>query len=247
MKTRTLIATLSMASPAFAATIIADNFDSGAVSSEWDVTAGLSIGAGGAEGSPNFVNLAGSSGRLGERLNGATDFTLDYYFQIQDTGDRRFSLMVSTFTGNISTGNATINLRYQDGAWGVYSGANSQFMPVPGLNNTVTPGEWYHMQVEGNGWGATGANYTIRLSDAGGSAFTSEGTVNTVHNGSIVNPGSTSGGSTYTGRAEFFVFNTEFGSNPGFALDNIVVTAVPEASTLALLAASLPLLRRRRA
>ena len=110
---------------------------------------------------------------------------------------------------------------------------------VPALGS-VNAGDWYHMQVEGIDFGKPGASYTLRLSDPNGSAFTK-----------------TAGGLTFgqttaisANPAQSFVFNTAFGTNPGFSVDNITVTAfapVPEPSTALLGGLTLlGFLRRRR-
>jgi MYXO-CTERM domain-containing protein len=96
------------------------------------------------------------------------------------------------------------------------------------------------MQLEGVDWGTAGASYTLRLSDAAGSAFTSTATgLNIVQNGNIIGT-----------KAQSFNFNTAFGANPGFSVDQVTVTAadvVPEPGAVSLGGlVLLGLLRRRR-
>lgn len=233
-----------LAAVAPAATVITDDFDGGTVSPAWDAKTGTTVIAGGAGGTTNAVGLAASTGALGETFTnavpgGAEDFVIDYNFRVQTSAaNRQFSLMVSSFSTTPNTSAASINLRYQTGAWNVFSTTANAFVAVGGLP-VITAGSWYHMQVEGVDWGLPTASYTLRLSDAGGSVFTSTVANLTAVQNAAVNP-------ITTKKAQSFVFNTAFGANPGFDVDNITVTAVPEPAASLLAAAGLLLISRRR-
>jgi MYXO-CTERM domain-containing protein len=244
--TRPILLALAFTSgSASAVTVITDDFDTGVVSSSWDTTAGTSVVSGGAQGSTQAVTLAATTGNLGETFGavspgGAEDFVIDYYFRVQAVAapatTRQFNLQVSTTWVTPNTSAATINLRYQNGGWALF---NTAWVPVAGLP-AVADGTWYHMQLEGVDWGTAGASYTLRLSDAAGSAFTSTATgLNIVQNGNIIGT-----------KAQSFNFNTAFGANPGFSVDQVTVTAadvVPEPGAVSLGGlVLLGLLRRRR-
>lgn len=227
-----------------AATVIVDDFDSGTASPAWDTNANTAIVSGGAQGSSNAINLnaAPNLPGLGESFGsaisgGAEDFVIDFYFRIQSSTNRQFSLQFSNTSATPNVNAATMNLRYQSGAFALFSGG--AFNAVPALGS-LTAGDWYHMQVEGIDFGTATGSYTLRLSDANGSAFTKTASgLTNAQNGTVT-----------TILAQSFIFNTAFGTNPGFSVDNITVTAfapVPEPSS-ALLGgiAILGLLRRRR-
>jgi MYXO-CTERM domain-containing protein len=230
---------------ASAVTIITDNFDTGVVSASWDTNAGTTVVSGGAQGSTHAVSLAATTGTLGESFGaaspgGAEDFLIDYYFRVQAVAapatTRQFNLQVSTTAVTPNTSAATINLRYQNGGWALF---NTAWVPVTGLP-AVADGTWYRMQLEGVDWGTATASYTLRLSDPAGSVFTSTATgLSIVQNGNITGT-----------KAQSFNFNTVFGANPGFSVDNVTVTAadvVPEPGAVTLGGlALLGLLCRRR-
>lgn len=245
-----LLLSLLFTGTSMAATVISDDFDTGAVNAGWDAANGTSVISGGAQASSNAVRLAASTGALGETFNniapgGADGFVIDYYFRVQNTTNRQFSLIVSTNSTAPNVNSAALNLRYQAGTWAAFSTTTGNAfvnIPTSGANSlpVVTADVWYHMQVEGLNWGSSSATYTLRLSDAGGTAFTSTA-AGLTFNQTSAGPG------MITNKAQSFVFNSAFGSNPGFDLDNISVTAVPEpAAPLLAGLALLGLTRRRR-
>lgn len=203
----------------FAVQIFGDNFDSGSLSPSWDSIAGTTVVTGGANSTTHSASLAATTGALGETLVSSTspagmaNFIIDGYIRLLSSSNRQFSLQVSTTSTTPNVNAATINLRYQAGAFAVFN--NSSWVTLTALG-TVNPGDWHRIQVEGSGWGAAGASYTIRVSDANGTTFTRTASgLTTTHNGTITGA-----------RAQSFVFNTAFGSNPGFSADNIVVEGI---------------------
>lgn len=251
MKKILLTFPLLIAAQGYAATFLTDNFDSGTFSPDWGRSNSVTIHGGGPAGSAHYATVTGTTAAaagLGDQVAGADNFVIDFYFQVQATANRQFNIGVSTASLNPSPGDATINLRVQNNAFAVYQGSSSSWQTVSGLG-TITPGNWYRMQIEGFGWGAAGATYALRLFDADGtSSLGSVSGLTTVQNGSIT--GSFSyGGTTQDGTLKSFIFSTTYGDNPGFNVDNVVVTGtlVPEPSAVALLgAASLVGLSRRR-
>lgn len=209
--------------------VVDDGFESGIFSTGWGQTTGVSINSGsGAAGSSKFASLlpyTSTSGReLGARFDsvspdGARDFVIEFYFRIKNTTQRQFNIHVSDSSGAIGSGTATINLRYQSG-WAAY--ANNTWNTISGLNN-VNPDAWYRMKLSGAGWGTSSASYSIELSEANGSAYTSSATNLTYFQN----------GDPRANTARFFLFTTVYGNNPGFDVDEVkaVVTATPHHET----------------
>lgn len=209
----------------FSQTVVEDDFESGVFSVSWGQTSGVLINSGsGGNGSGKFASLSPYSSTTGRELGarfdsvaagGARDFTIEFYFRIKTTSQRQFNLHVSDSSGVIGSGSATINLRYQNG-WAAY--ANNAWNTISGLNN-INPDLWYRMRLTGTGWGTSSASYSIELSDANGSAYTS----------AITNVSYFQNGNPKTNTAKFFLFTTVYGNNPGFDIDEVraVVTASP--------------------
>jgi hypothetical protein len=241
------LSTLSFCS---AASIITDDFESG-VSPDWYRNSNTALQPGGPSGSSQYVNLLpgenDATTGLGDQIGGADNFVIDFYFRVQTTGSRQFNLGISAVNSTPNPGGSAINLRLQGGSFAVFNGGTESWVGISGLGN-VSPGSWYRMQVEGVNWGTAGGSYTLRLSDAGGDAFMSSvANLTTVQHGAITGPFE-SGGNSYGGLAQSFIFTTTYGTNPGFDLDNIVVTAnvVPEPSAAILSGVAAILLFGRR-
>lgn len=238
MKTSSILALLGAATifPLEASTVVIDDFEAGSFNSDWDSTTGATITTGtGAEGSANFASIAAGSGPLGATFDGGTSiFSIDFYVNVQATANRQFNLQVSSISVAPNTNSATVNLRYQ-GGWAAFNGA--AWAPIAGLGG-LTDGEWHRVNVSGNDWGLPTASFDIQVSDAGGSAFTSSASGITAFQS----------GDPTTDPALSFNFNSAFGSNPGFSVDNVTVSTIPEPSTgiLALLALTFGVSRRRR-
>jgi hypothetical protein len=247
-----LTTSLLFAGHSFGAVLLSDNFDTGAANADWSRKSNLTFSAGGPTGSTNYTTVVGSTNTangLGDQIGGANNFVIDFYFQVRnDAVNRQFNLGISTASLNPSPGDAAVNLRIQNGAFAVYQGSSSSWQTVSTLGS-VAAGQWYHMQVEGTGWGSAGASYTLRLSDAGGSAFTSiASNLTTIQNGQI-NGSFVYNSNSFSGLAQSFLFTTAYGGNPGFDVDNVTVTGdlVPEPSTVMLSGvAALFLVRRNR-
>lgn len=217
---RFTIALLLLVLPSFficGQVVVEDGFETGSFSSGWGLFTGVNINSGaGANGSEKFASLLpynSTTGReLGARFDnvnpdGAKDFVIEFYFRIKNTTQRQFNLHVSDSPGAIGSGAATINLRYQNG-WSAY--ANNAWNTIAGLN-PLNPDTWYKLKLAGTGWGTPLAAYSIELSDANGSIYTSIATnISYFQNG---NP--------RTNTAKFFLFTTVYGNNPGFDVDEV--------------------------
>ena len=207
----------------YAQVVVEDGFESGNFSPDWTLITGVAINSGsGAAGSGKFATLSpytAATGReLGARFDnvatdGAKDFVIEFYFRVKNTTDRQLNFHVSDSSGAVGSGAATINLRYQAG-WAAY--ANSKWNTISGLNS-VTPDVWYRLRLTGKGWGTSSASYSIEVSDANGSAYTSVATNLTYFQN----------GNPRTNTAKFFLFTSVYGNNPGFDVDEVkaVITA----------------------
>lgn len=228
---------LSQALSLHAALVVADNFEGGSFSADWDSTTTASITSGtGAQGTGNFATIPTASGPFGSTFDmGVESFSIDFYTNVQTSSNRQFNLQVSSTAINPSTGQATINLRYQ-GGWAAFNGGS--WSSIAGLTS-LTPGEWHRVRVSGTDWGTSSVSYDIEVSAAGANTFNSSVTGNTIFHG----------GSPTTQTAQSFNFNSAFGSNPGFLVDEVSVetAVVPEPTSVILsLLGSIALLSRRR-
>lgn len=234
--------------------VFSDNFESGSFGS-WATpvgeTTGASIVSGGISGS-SFANVNGSTSAdvLGHGLgtgNGLSDWALEFDFKLEVAGatGRYFNVHIgaaaTTGTGVATdSGSAAINLRYQQDSdsegFDVYNG--SSWTPLRTGLGIVDREEWYHLKIEGFGWGTPNFTYTITLTPSDEAARTVSG-LKLFQNG---NPGSA--------LMDGFNFNRGFGFPTGknFGVDNVVLTGVPEPSTVAALLFGVGLLgfRRRR-
>ncbi|MGC9034795.1 MAG: hypothetical protein ACP5K7_03040, partial [Verrucomicrobiia bacterium] len=209
--------------------VVEDGFENGSFSAGWGQTAGVIInGASAAAGTGKSASLSSYSSATGRELgarfdnvsaDGARDFFIEFYFKVKNTTQRQFNIHVSDSPGAIGSGAATVNLRYQSG-WAAY--ANNVWNTITGLNN-VSPDAWYRMRLTGTGWGTSSASYSIELSEANGSTYTSAATNITYFQN----------GNPRANVARFFLFTTVYGNNPGFDVDEVraVVSATPYTET----------------
>lgn len=226
---------------ASAATLLTDNFDSGATSSDWTLKNKTTITAGGPAGSTNYLAIGSYDpvvngtnwGAIGKVFSdgGVSSMTLDVDFRLKGT-DRQFNLNVSTTSTTPNGNDAAINLIYTGSSWQVHNGTS--FVTLNTLM-AVTAGQWYHMTLETVGWGSAGATYNLTISDG-------------VTSSSAMGLTDRQAGSINTTTARSFLFNSRYGNNPGFDIDNLVVTGtlVPEPSVALLSLVALPLFARRR-
>ncbi|RYD28028.1 MAG: hypothetical protein EOP87_20265 [Verrucomicrobiaceae bacterium] len=225
---------------ASAATLLTDNFDSGSVSPDWSVNKNATVTAGGPAGSVNYAALGpydpATNGQnwagLGKVFpdGGVPSMTIEVDFRLKGTA-RQFNLNVSTYSVTPNGNDAAINLIYTGTSWQVHNGTS--FVTLSGLM-AVTAGEWYHLTLETVGWGSAGATYNITV---GNGVTDSSVTGLTTRQSSNIN----------TATVRSFIFNSRYGENPGFDLDNLVVTGtvVPEPSAIFLALAAAPLFLRR--
>jgi hypothetical protein len=218
------------------------NFEADPYDNGW-VQLGASPFGGLAPGSTKAATF-GSANRIGQNLIGpSANWQLDFYFALKNTTNRAFSLFVTTTPNSANDGNvATINLRYQTGQFNTFSGgswgsdlglgtvdystdanADGDFDDAGDVKNV------YRMRVTGTGWGTGNSSYRIELSNANETTFSrTTGDLNRYQNGS----GNTS-------QPQAFLFNSLFGSNPGFYVDDVSFEniALPDDPNLAVTSA----------
>ncbi|WP_425400164.1 hypothetical protein [Aeoliella sp.] len=209
-----------------------DGFDEGWLSTD---AATVQSGAGqGALGSDSwaFVDSVGQDaafGTLGDILTsaiGATDFSVDFYARVANLNSdatRELNFQLST-NGNATLGGANnsnfaaVNLRYQNGGFAVFSGG---WQPLGDLGS-LTGGAWHRIEVSGSDWGLPTASYDIAVSEAGSSTLTR----------SVAGLAFYQIGDPTTQFAQAFNFNSSFGSNPGFDVDQVTATSAGPNLTL---------------
>lgn len=233
-------AVTSAASPA----AVIDTFESGSFDSSWLMTTSATVvtGGGGAGGSNAFARIAGGgaqgasglAGYINSASEGASLFTLDFDFRYAaDTNVRQFAMLVGGITGagpNTATSNSGggfINFIY-DGSLDVFRVHNgAAFVNVPNVG-PAAPGAWHHIQISSSTFGSAAPDYTI--------------SINGVSSGPLSHfqsaPGANLAGS--------FNFNSAFGSNPGFDLDNVAAIVPEPGSLISMMLGGFLLHRRRR-
>lgn len=188
----------------------ASPFDLGWINNGAVVTSGI------APGSSQGARFTNSGQSLKQLVDWSADWHLEFSFMIRATPNRQFSLIFET-----GPGNPALNLRFQNG-WQAFSGGWGVPLPLGSVLPSIDQNNdgdcddagdtknVYRMRVTGHGWGTTGARYDLSLSDANGTTLTS--TVN----------GLTRFQSSPTSvTPNAFKFGTEFGSNPGFWVDDL--------------------------
>jgi hypothetical protein len=194
-------------------------------------TAGTVVPFGGlAPGSTRSAWLASSgTARVGQNVTWDAEWFLDFFFAITNTANRSFSLLINAGADAANSGAATINLRCQAGQFNAYSagswgndlglGSVAPSLDANGDGDFDDAGDTrnvYRMRLTGHDWGLPTARYDLALSAANATNFAVTVTnLTRWHNGSGVN-----------GPPTAFLFNTIFGSNPGFWVDDVTSAVV---------------------
>ena len=188
---------------------------------DWTILTGTSQFGGLAPGSTKSAALAPLE-RLGQSVIGAqSNWQLDFSFAVKDTPNRAFSLFVCTTT---NPDVATINLRYQSGQFNTFGGgtfgSDLGLGTVAFSNDANADGDFddagdikniYRMRITGNGWGSGAGTYDIQLSNANQTTFSR----------SVTGLSRYQNGSGNSAVPQVFMFNTNFGTNPGFWVDDV--------------------------
>jgi hypothetical protein len=218
---------LMMASTAWSQNLLVNgDFEAEPPLDGWLISSNAVAFGGLAPNSTRAVVLEGSGQYLGQNPPyAAPDWYVDFYFAVRDAGaNRAFSLLVNQAADGDNVSAATINLRYQSsqfntyasGSWGTDLGLGTiQFSKDANadgdLNDAGDIKNVYRMRVTGHSWGMPTANYDIELSEVNSTNLTKRvNGLTRYQSGSGVN-----------GPPQSFVFNTAFGSNPGFWVDDV--------------------------
>ncbi len=185
----------------------------------WTVTGAPVAVAGIAPGSVNGVRFTAAGQALRQTVAWPADWHVECHFAIRSTTARAFSVIVDAGAAN------AINLRYEGGTFAVFNGSGWSALSALG---TVTPSvdansdgdladagdtrNVYRLRITGHGWGAAGATYDVQVSGANGAAFTRSATGLGFYQ--IAN-------AAVNARPSAVKFGTEFGSNPGWWLDDV--------------------------
>lgn len=194
-------------------------FEASPFSTGWNVTGAPVVSPGLVAGSAQAARFSGSGQALAQNVSWGADWYVDCYIAVRSATTRQFSLIVYNGT------NSLVNLRYEAGAWATFNGTAWVSEPALGtlLASTDANGDGdlddagdvknvHRMRLTGRGFGSSGAAYDLQVSDANGSTFTR--TVTGITRWQTAN-----GGTTYT--PGIVKFGTEFGTNPGFWLDEV--------------------------
>lgn len=217
---------------------VIDDFESGAFSTNWEGTDTWTVNTtpgDGAAGSDSWASSSAGTGALAVLYNdsttGVSDFFTELDFRVQTSVNRQFNIQVKDSATVTGVGGATVNVRYEGGAFSAFDGATWQNLGLGG----VTDNDWHSFRIDGSDWGTATASYTVTVNgnSTGPLTFfqTGDPTVN---------------------QAFGFNVNAVFGGNPGFDVDNVnstFATAVPEPSSFAMIgiaAFGTVLLRRRK-
>ena len=218
-----VVASISV-SPANAELVTNGDFEATPFHSGWTNTAATQgTGLFGSAQSAEF--LSGANGRISQAFSSpARTFAVDFQFSPGTVAGNRTLNMVLFNAPNNGTSQAgsALNLRSDDsgnlqlfdGAWGTVSGGSGAF----------ATGSEYRIRLEANDFGPAGTNtFDLFWSDAGSTALTNSATG--LSNFQNV-PDNADGYSAIA----FLKSST----NGGYSIDNVVVTAVPEPSSVLL-------------
>ena len=217
-------------------TVVADDFEAGRFSNDWDATAGEAVrvvhqpgdGAGGSDYYARVQGVGPGQGGLGASFSGlfrdpfAIDFSISLDFRLEPSENRQFGLIIVATGAAPVAGRATVNLRYEDGAWAAYTDRWNVLEELGRLE----PGTWNRLVVQGQRWGSGvegTAVYSIRVRDARGRSR--EVTGLRYYQGDPAAPD--------IGGARSFSLNDAYGDNPGFDVDGVLVTATGRAGVWA--------------
>ena len=195
------------------------DFEATPFSSGWTVTGAPVAVAGIAPGSTTGARFTASGQALAQTVAWPADWHVECWFAIRSTTTRAFSLI---FNGS---GGTMLNLRYEAGSFAAFNGASWTALPALGtvtasvdanadgdLADAGDTKNVYRLRVTGHGWGAAGANYDVQVSDANGAGFTRSVMAQTIYQTAAL---------PVSARPTQVKFGTEFGSNPGWWLDDV--------------------------
>ncbi len=198
--------------------LINGGFEATPFSTGWSVIGVPQPSPGLVVGSTQAARFSGGGQALTQTVAWGGEWHVDAYIAVKVATTRQFSLII--YNG----ASAIVNVRYEAGAWATFNG--TAFINEPSLGSMVgsvdanNDGDLndagdtknvYRMRLTGRGFGSAGAMYDLQLSDANGSTFTK----------SVVGMTrwqTVSGATTFPNGVKF---GSEFGSNPGWWLDEV--------------------------
>jgi|GEM_PF-3557267 len=162
---------------------------------------------------------------------GASEMVADVYFAFKDTTERQLNLLVNT-TNNTT---APLNIALLGGVLQTFQGANGAgggfvdvLTPSPALEPSEDvggdgslddPGDTknvYRLRITCSGWGTASASYELELFDESDTSLGTSGSLTDFR---------TDGSSDHLAHpAGYLRFSSEFGSNPGFWIDEVSAT-----------------------
>ena len=172
----------------------------------WDTLGAPATVAGFAPGSTTAA-LIDAKSDIKQPVAGASDWYVDFYFQVLETGARAFNLV-------LNAPGSEVNIRAQGtgeevGFWNTFIVEDKWGEPLEGLPGLI-PEERYFMRVVGRGWEDDSPSYDILLSEPGGVAL--------VHRAEGL---TRFRNSTPTAPLQQIKFSTEFGNGAGFQVDDV--------------------------
>ena len=204
--------------PGRAEALTNSNFEATPFSTGWTVAGAPIVTPGLRAGSLQGARFTGAAQALTQNVVWGADWYLDCYFAIRSTAGRAFSLII--YNGS----NIVVNLRYELGTFATFDGtswgsglglgtcnASVDANADGDLDDAGDTKNVYHMRITGHGFGTAAANYDVEISDANDAAFThiAAGLARYQNvSGTTVVPTSVA-------------FSTQFGSNPGFWIDDV--------------------------
>jgi hypothetical protein len=181
-------------------------------------------------GSPSAAWLSSANG-FGRAVHDlsvpAAAASVEAVFAVKSTATRAFNVLLQD---DDDASGGQINLRYEAGVWSVFGGTPAVWNPVidltgapltasvdangnGNLNDVGDTKVPYRLKIISTGWG-TGLSYSIEVMDAAGTVLGSASGLNITQNAVPNSP---------LGRIEF---STEFGTSPGFWVDDVLVSTV---------------------
>ncbi len=221
--------TLAFATSAVSEMIGQDSFESSQFSTVWNQSQGVTIqNSEGAHATRGFASLSANGGRLAGTLaiqnkavQGLSDFSIEFYFRIQNTTTCKFNLQIEgSGISTDSTSNPVLNLCYDVGrGWGISSGSNgsTSWKAIAGMKS-LSSDAWYRFRFVGRDWGATNARYNLQLSEPDGNAFTTSVTVLANFTGSDFQ--------SDTQLARHFALANMAAGNSSFDVDEVRIAAI---------------------
>ncbi|MEP4077248.1 beta strand repeat-containing protein [Haloferula sp.] len=174
-----------------------------------------------------YVNRDGGFSEITHELGmEVNNFTSEFDFAVKDTTDRALTVL------HFAAGSAShVNIRYQGGVWSAFDGAWQPLANLPaitasednnGNGSLDDPGdvkEIYTLRLTGTGWGTATPTFGVELFNAAGSSLGSDTGLSFFQN------------SLPVGGLGSFTATCEFGTNPGWWIDDVAISGTVSSDT----------------